>query len=548
MRSRQEMARALSMLRPMVQNQDFAKIDSFAAEWGLEFLVSNEFIDFSRRVKDPGSVIFLATLAAHNAQKAARPQMILQAYQSIAAGDLTHGIAQLPERHVLRQTIAALATKTAIPAARLDSYKRKGTGQEWMLALELCLDHGAIADALSLFQEHVRSASSDEFVLLCAKGLIERSSGVRLSDSMPWADWIALQSAVYNELKHRKNETNADLIAQMAGEYCHFAQDHTGSIAWYQKIGPGSEKSVICQYHIARAHGHLNEFGVCIAEMDDALHRICHKSNDWINENFLHADADGEKASNASFNTGAAAAALKDLQTVLAEVGMAPFLVSGTLLGYARNRGFLSHDKDVDVGIFASQSIFEVVNLLTRSGLFSVHFNYLRLEETYQVPVVHRQSGMSIDIFVYYPQGDKLVTGVQSNFGYTQNFAFTPFALKTVQFLDIDFSIPADMALNLQENFGPWQVPDPHFISHLECPTTVDIGGVVYMLVARLEMLRSLVEGKKVKVDRIANILRRWPDAKHAMAPTLVDRLQSRFGTDSVESSAALELMDFSHA
>jgi len=536
------------MLRPMVQNQDFAKIDNFAAEWGLEFLISNEFIDFSRRLKDPGSVIFLATLAVHNAQKAARPHMILQAYQSIAAGDLTQGIAQLPKRHVLRQTIAALATKTALPAARLDAHKRKGTGQEWILALELCLDHSAIADALALFREHVRSASSDEFALLCAKGLIERSSGVRVGDSMPWADWIALQSAVYQELRRRKNEANADSIAQMAGEYCHFAQDYAGSIAWYQKIGRGSEKSILCQYHLARAHGHLNELGVCIAEMDDALDRICHKSNDWINQNFLQADADGEKASNASFNTGAAAAALKDLQTVLAEVGMAPFLVSGTLLGYARNRGFLSHDKDVDVGIFASQSIFDVVNLLTRSGLFSVHFNYLRLEETYQVPVVHRQSGMSIDIFVYYPQGDKLVTGVQSNFGYTQNFAFTPFALETVQFLDIEFSIPADMALNLQENFGPWQVPDPYFISHLECPTTVDIGGVVYMLVARLEMLRSLVEGKKVKVDRIANILRRWSDAKHAMAPMLVDQLQARFGTACAPGNTLAALTALSHA
>jgi hypothetical protein len=67
------------------------------------------------------------------------------------------------------------------------------------------------------------------------------------------------------------------------------------------------------------------------------------------------------------------------------------------------------------------------------------------------------------------------------------------------------------------------------------------------MLVARLEMLRSLVEGKKVKVDRIANILRKWPDAKHAMAPTLVDRLQARFGTDSVESNAASAQMVLSH-
>jgi hypothetical protein len=61
-------------------------------------------------------------------------------------------------------------------------------------------------------------------------------------------------------------------------------------------------------------------------------------------------------------------------------------------------------------------------------------------------------------------------------------------------------------------------------------------------------MLRSLVEGKKVKVDRIANILRQWPDAKHAMATTLVDRLQARFGTGSVEIKAPSAQMALSHA
>jgi len=154
---------------------------------------------------------------------------------------------------------------------------------------------------------------------------------------------------------------------------------------------------------------------------------------------------------------------------------------------------------------------------------------------------------MSIDIFIYYPENDKLVTGVQSDVGYTQNFAFTPFELKTVKFLDIDFSIPADMELNLQENFGAWHVPDPNYISHLECPTTVGVGGTVYMLVARLEMLRSLVEGKKLKVDRIAGILRHWQGAEHAMAPALIDRLHARFGTASAQSNALSALRALSH-
>ena len=37
----------------------------------------------------------------------------------------------------------------------------------------------------------------------------------------------------------------------------------------------------------------------------------------------------------------------------------------------------------------------------------------------------------------------------------------------------------------------------------------------------------------RVKVDRIANILRRWQDVPNAMQPELIERLQARFGTQA---------------
>lgn len=543
MATQQHMVRALTLLRPMVQLQDFDRINELVAQYGLDFLISDEFIDFARGVQDASSVIFLCTLAVHNAANPVRAQMLLQAYQSIVGGVLTEGIAQLPKRHVLRQTIAALAHKAAIPAPRLDSQKRKGTGQEWLLALELCMDHGALENGLVLMREHMQRTGAADYVLLCAKALIERASSVTEGDSLPWAAWIALQTAVYEELKRQKFSDVAERVAQLAGEYCHFSGNPADSIAWHEKIPASSDRSIISLYQIARGHCHLGQTALAIAHMDQVLARMCTQSNDWINQNFLHADAAGEKADKASFNQGAAALALTDLQNTLSQVDVSPFLVSGTLLGYARNRGFLSHDKDIDVGIFASQDIFDVLSLLSRSGLFEVKFHFLRVQDTYQVPIVHRTTGMNIDIFVYHPQGERLVTGVHGNFGYTQNFTFTPFTLQTVRFLDIDFAVPANMALNLQENFGPWQVPDPHFISHLECPTTVDIGGAVYMVVARQEMLRSVVEGKKVKVARIAAILRRWQSADYPMDPSLIERLVARFGMaqDAAPSDTPLE-------
>ena len=68
------------------------------------------------------------------------------------------------------------------------------------------------------------------------------------------------------------------------------------------------------------------------------------------------------------------------------------------------------------------------------------------------------------------------------------------------------------------------------------------------MVVARLEMLRSLVEGKKVKVDRIAKILRHWSSAPHAMAPELITQLLARFGSEQTPPQTTAELEALAHA
>jgi hypothetical protein len=93
---------------------------------------------------------------------------------------------------------------------------------------------------------------------------------------------------------------------------------------------------------------------------------------------------------------------------------------------------------------------------------------------------------------VYHPQGQHWVTGVDFFFGYRQTFAFTPFALKQVEFLGVNMNIPADAALNLTENYGKWEKPDPSYITHLESPSTMNKGGLAYMLTARLAALSAV--------------------------------------------------------
>ena len=83
---------------------------------------------------------------------------------------------------------------------------------------------------------------------------------------------------------------------------------------------------------------------------------------------------------------------------------------------------------------------------------------------------------------------------------------------------------------NLEENFGLWQVPDANFISHLECPTTVDKGGLIYMIVARLEMLKAIIEGKKNKVKRIGDLMDNYGNSLFVINKSLVNNLIKVFG------------------
>jgi hypothetical protein len=64
-----------------------------------------------------------------------------------------------------------------------------------------------------------------------------------------------------------------------------------------------------------------------------------------------------------------------------------------------------------------------------------------------------------------------------------------------------------------------------------------------------LELLRAIIEGKHLKVQRIAGLLRRHQDAALAMPVALVDTLDARFGAGRVaQTSVTPNSSDLAHA
>ena len=147
----------------------------------------------------------------------------------------------------------------------------------------------------------------------------------------------------------------------------------------------------------------------------------------------------------------------------------------------------------------------------------------------YSIGLIHKSTNSPIDIFIYHLEEGKLVTGVEHAFGYLQKFAFSPFELKPVTFLDIPIYIPENYELNLSENFGAWKIPDKNYISHLESPSTVDKGGLIYMIVLRLELMKSIRELNLGKMDKIIKINNQLIESKFSIPTNLILKVKKRW-------------------
>ena len=222
---------------------------------------------------------------------------------------------------------------------------------------------------------------------------------------------------------------------------------------------------------------------------------------------------------------GFASEALRDLANAFEASSLKLFLVSGTLLGYAREGQLLAHDKDIDVGVFGWQSQFDICIALQKSGRFSFSANLLKAEEAFCVPIQHKRTGIWIDIFIYHSQDDKFITGVDFDYGHQQRFAFTPFELRPVKFLGVDMYVPNDVQRNLEENYGNWRVPDPSYIAHLESPSTVGKGGPGFMMTARLQALSAISEWKPKKLRKLIDIMHDYIDHPMGMPPAVLEHL-----------------------
>lgn len=505
-------------LKAALAAQDMGRLESQLQTTGLAVACSVEFIEHCRALRHDDLVLMLCTLGVENGVNPQHCSLLLALYQSRSGRVMPAALDRLPHHHVLR--FAALSCNPALtPSHRTtpvpSADRLCGSAAHLGLAVEFLIDQHRAGRAAELVIEVWKRGSLDELKVSLLRCLARRHrlrapGTAECRELLPALQWIHTRISGL-----RASPALCDDVALLTAEVAAGAGDSDAALSAAARVRAPLQQ-IRARFLCTELHCRAQDIAAAIAAMDGVLQLVGRVGVVQARQ-VIHAPG-GNQASDRSFNAAAAAAALADLCAALEPAGMSPFLVSGTLLGCARQGSFLAHDKDIDVGLLHEGGVQPVQELLQAQGRFKVSVDEHPGQPTHNLLAVHGPTGMAVDVFLYRKTAAGLVTGVRNGMGHLQTFVFTPFELQRVRFEGVDVCIPADFDRNLTENFGPWRTPDPGYLPHVESPSIAEPLGPVHMLVARLELLYALLQEKPAKVRRLFDFFSRHAGVKHALS------------------------------
>lgn len=507
----------------------------------LDDLLSDETLTKIRARGKNVLVIFLSSLAASNDINVARASWWRDVYQSVAARSPHGKIVTLGDANVMSMVIHAVGHQK--PLTKQNLFKVKGSDAHWLDAFELALDNHQWATAQALLERLGGMRAETKLWLQLSKSLAFRHKMMPdYAKSEDHKRVARMYELMQMALRNAGAQDSSNSLLLLRGSSLQEAGAFDEAIHVFNKLAL-TGNSVAAQIEISRCLCKDGDLLGSIEWADKVIenHRKFSVGVDEVSE----MDALIPNPTETKFDVSNANVALADLVEVLGQqAGQKIFLVSGTLLGYERDGKLMDHDKDIDVGVLGWQGQYEAVMALIASKRFQVSPRYLKGLDTYYIPIMHTTTGVWIDLFIYHEINQKWVTGVDFFYGYRQTFAFTPFKLKPINFLGVDMYVPENTALNLEENFGNWRVPDPSYISHLESPSTTDKGGLAHMLTARLWTIRAIQARNPAKLGKVIDILRQYQHCPGGISEPLLQellRLHMQISREAEKQSALNE-------
>jgi hypothetical protein len=195
----------------------------------------------------------------------------------------------------------------------------------------------------------------------------------------------------------------------------------------------------------------------------------------------------GSKSKTKFFDPNAAMLALQNTVEQSLKSDIELFMISGTLLGFYRDGGFVNGEYDIDLGFMGDINKYKALeNLFLNNSDYEVTKSCKE-----QLLLVVKYKNISIDIFRHY-QRDGLIWHGST----IHEWWNTPFKIAKSSFGKNEFFAPENVEKYLEENYGNWQKPGIYWDFSLDTPNRIyrkNIHALHYLL-GRLH--RGLLENK----------------------------------------------------
>lgn len=220
---------------------------------------------------------------------------------------------------------------------------------------------------------------------------------------------------------------------------------------------------------------------------------------------------------------------LADFEDLFPSYQLRWFVISGTFLGLIREKGFLPHDYDIDLGVFEREiDIPATIEKITsskrfvlkkydhhQSTLFDPHTSANNPDVPYILKLVH-VSGIHIDLFIHYHDTNSTppVDWHGSSLHRWENSAFD---LVPYPFYDQIVLGPANSDRYLTENYGDWRTPVTNFSCTTDTPNLVlvphPIAIAIFLRRYMLSLQNDPKAASKLETELLHNaFLERKPD------------------------------------
>lgn len=170
---------------------------------------------------------------------------------------------------------------------------------------------------------------------------------------------------------------------------------------------------------------------------------------------------------------------LKTIDTILRESDVPYWLTDGTLLGLVRERNFIGHDLDTDIGIMFEDFTPAVLKKLESVGFKVLHF-FGYPENSFEIALA--RNGVKTDLFFFYPREETVYHCAFMKQVNRIDYVYPKFSLVDTDFLGHIFSIPDCAEQYVKTKYGEnWKTPVTPWdwayspVNHVKTGITIDL-------------------------------------------------------------------------